>query len=78
LLVGVSSTAPVLGGTQGGRDSYMIEKLAPGLFLKAIDDSLCCIDGLATSDGYDDVGSRSVERLDATDDALNRGMLPYL
>lgn len=56
----------------------MIEKLATILLMKTISDGLCCIDGRAASDGYDDVGFRSLERLQATDDALDGSMLPYL
>lgn len=71
-------THPVLGRTQGGWNSYVIEKLAPALLMKTINHGFCCIDRRATSDGYDDVGSSSFECLQATDDALNRSMLPYL
>lgn len=56
----------------------MIEKLGPGLLVKTVNDSLYCINGRATSNGYDDVGPCSFECIDATDDALYRSMLAYL
>lgn len=56
----------------------MVEKLVPVLEVKTVNDGFCCIDGRATSYGYDDVGTCSIERLNATDDALDRCMLPNL
>lgn len=56
----------------------MIEKTAPALLVKTISDSFCCVDWRATSDGHDNIGACSSERLDAAVDALDRSMLPYL